>query len=350
MEFKEITDKYHWNNFVEGFPWSESGVPRATFIQSFEWIDFQKSLGKEAYAFGVTEGDNLTAAAAVVVVKAKRGKYLYIRNGPVLDWNNKELMKFLMDKLKEFAKSKGLWFARISPLIETGTSEEQALRNLNGKPNPMHDVDALDTWLLDVRKEEEEILKDAKKKNRYEIRKSLSEGEDGLNLEVEISGSSEKIEDFYSILNDTVQRQKWNAYSLDYIKNEFDAFAKDNRSTLILVKKDGVNIAGGIFIHYAHQTTYHYGASLSEYNKIPGPYRVIWEALREAKKRQIPFLNFWGISPENKPDHPWVGLTRFKMKFPGFAQRWTHSIDIPLSPFYYFTNTIERIDKNRKGY
>ncbi len=350
MELTTLQDKAKWNEFMESFPRASTGVPRSTFIQAYEWIDFQKALGNEAFPFAVIENNEIKALAGAVVINAKRGKYLYIRNGPVLDWNNRSLVEFTLNNLKQFAKSKGLWFIRLSPLIEVGSEEEKIYTSLGGRLNPMHDVDALDAWVLDVRPEEEEILKAAKKKNRYEIRKSLSTGEEGLNLEVEITNDLNKIPEFYEILKDTVKRQDWNAYSLDYITKEFEEFARDNRATLVLVKKDSKSIAGGVFIHFANQTSYHYGASLSEYKSIPGPYRVIWEAIREAKRRGIEYLNFWGIAPENRPNHPWIGLSKFKMKFPGFAVRWSHSLDFLISPMYIVTNAYERFDNKRKGY
>ena len=348
MEFKEIKSRSLWNSFVESF--SEKNIPRSTFMQSFEWVEFQRSIGNEAYTFGIIHNQKLIAAAASVIIKAKRGKYIYIRNGPVLDWSNKVLVEFLIKKIKDFAKTQKLWFIRLSPLIETGSEENNILKNFKGRPNPMNEIDALDTWILDARMSEEELLKIAKKKYRYEIRKALSTGENGLNLKTEITDNPLKVNDFYDILKNTIKRQKWNAYSLNYIKNEFEIFSKQNKATLVLVKKDNVNIAGGIFIHFANQSTYHYGASLSEFSNIPGAYRVIWEGLRLAKKRNMSFLNLWGIAPENQPNHPWNGLSKFKMKFPGFAQRWTHSIDLPISLKYNLTNAFERIDKYRKGY
>lgn len=345
MEFKEITDKEKWNSFVENFNRTSAGVPRSNFIQSYEWADFQEKNHNKAFRFAVTEGEEILGVALAVMIKAKRGKYLYIRNGPVIDWNNKELADFMIKNLKEFAVKNGLWFIRMSPLVEKESTEATYLKSLNHRENPMNDVDALDTWLLDVTLNEEEILAAAKKKNRYEIKQSLKD-----ELTAEVYQSSEKLYIFYSILEDTVKRQNWNSYSFEYIKNEFESFSKSNNASLILVKYEEKYIAGGIFIHFADQTAYHYGASLSEYNKVPGPYRVIWEAIRESKKRNIKYLNFWGIAPEDRPDHPWTGLTRFKKKFPGFEQRWMSSIDLPLSPLYNLTNIFERIDKTRKGY
>ncbi|MCA9386499.1 peptidoglycan bridge formation glycyltransferase FemA/FemB family protein [Candidatus Dojkabacteria bacterium] len=343
---RECTNKDEWNDFLNSYPPTQSGVPVVTFVQSFEWIEFQKSLDKKSFALGIYNGDSLVGVAACVFIDAKRGKYLYVRNGPVIDWDNKVLVDFTMFALKKFAESLGAWFVRISPLVEKGSIGERNIKSHKRIQSPMFDVEALDTWIMAIDKDEEELLSSAKKKNRYEIKKAITD----QSLEPEIYSDSSKLEEFYKILEDTVERQKWVSYSFEYIKNEFDAFANDNLASLVLIKHDNKYIAGGIFIHYAGQTFYHYGASLSEYSKIPGPYRVIWEAIKEAQRRNNKFFNFWGIAPENKPDHPWIGITRFKQKFPGFEQRWMPASDLPVGKKYWLTNFYERVDKYQKGY
>jgi lipid II:glycine glycyltransferase (peptidoglycan interpeptide bridge formation enzyme) len=77
---------------------------------------------------------------------------------------------------------------------------------------------------------------------------------------------------------------------------------------------------------------------------------MIWEAVKEALKRNHTHFNFWGIAPQGKDNHPWTGLTNFKKKFTGFEQRWMISKDIPVSYKYYLTHVFEKIDAWRKGY
>ncbi|MDQ7020703.1 MAG: peptidoglycan bridge formation glycyltransferase FemA/FemB family protein [Candidatus Dojkabacteria bacterium] len=76
----------------------------------------------------------------------------------------------------------------------------------------MNDVEALDTYVMNLEGNEEEIFMDIKKKTRYEIRKAEKE------CEVFVSNDSKYIDDFYKIELDTVKRNNWTAYSKDYIK------------------------------------------------------------------------------------------------------------------------------------
>lgn len=344
--FKELKDKQKWNDFVSKYPTTPEGVPRTTFIQSYNWLEFQQSQNNDVYSLAIYDAqETIVGVAAGVIIRARRGNYLYIRNGPVLDWNNQELVAQFIAHLKQYAKSKGLWFIRISPLVERGTTAEQVIQKQNWPNCPMHDVEALDTWILNVNRPIEEIFQDQKKKTRYEIRNA-----EKLGVETFITQDSKYLVEYYEILKDTVQRQGWNAYSLSYIQKEFEAFVKDDMGSMILMKYNNTFIAGGIFVHFNRQTFYHYGASLTAYKDIPAAYLMLWEAIKLSNSRNDTFFNFWGITPENRPKHPWEGLTRFKMKFNGVAQRWTQSKDIPVSPKYLLTNVYERIDKYRKGY
>lgn len=344
--FKELHEKSIWNTFLGSFATTNQGIPVNTFIQSFNWLEFQKSNGNQIYPLAIyDEANNIVGLSAGVIIRARRGNYLYVRNGPVIDWSNIELVNQLTTHLKDYARKQELWFIRISPLIEKNSIAEKFIQNQKWVDCPMHDVEALDTWIINVQRKEDEIFNDQRKKTRYEIRKA-----EKLGIETVITQDPVHIQDYYEILKDTVQRQGWNAYSLKYIQREFEAFVKDKMATIILMRYENKYIAGGIFIHFNRQTFYHYGASLTAYKHLPAAYLMIWEAIKLSQKRKDLFFNFWGITPENKKNHPWDGLTQFKMKFNGQAQRWAQSKDIPVSKKYWLTNLYERIDKHRKGY
>lgn len=381
-EFKNLEDKDSWNNFLLNFPklnvvkeqdgsTFNDAISQFSFIQSFEWIEFQRSLGRDVYPLGIygrnneesqnssekesqVSKDKLIGVAAGVIIKAKRGSYLYIRNGPVINWEDNELVSSVLDHLKEYAKQRGLWFVRISPLIEKQSKASEILSSFKLPDFPMNDVEALDTYLMPLIGSEDEIFNSVKKKTRYEIRNALNK------CEIITTQDVKYIDDFYSVLLETVKRNNWTAYSKEYITKEFQAFnnqnsleAKESKSgaTIVLAKYQGKFIAGAIFIHFADQTFYHYAASLTEYRDVAAPYAVIWEGIKLAIQRQHKFFNFWGITPENAKDsHPWTGLTRFKFKFPGFSQRWNTAKDLPVSWKYWLTHTFEKIDKAKKGY
>lgn len=334
-----ITDKNTWDKFVT------SSYP-TSFFQSWNWGEFQESLGYKVLRIGFFDEDKaLVGAALGIVIKAKRGKYLYIRNGPVFGWKTKGDSEFIINELKKYAKKEGLWHIRISPHVNKDSEEAKIIKSFNYPISPMYDVDALDTWILNLEQTPEEILTNMRKTTRYEINKAKK-----LNVEIVKTSGPELIDEFYEIYTDTVKRQKWTGYSKSYIQKQFQTFAKDNQALMYLAKYEGKYVAASIFIYYGDSSFYHYSGTLTEFRKIPAAYLIQWENILEAQKRGLKRYNFWGISPENKTNHPWHGLTFFKLGFGGFEERWLETRDIPVSPKYYLTYGFEIFDKWKKGY
>ncbi len=110
----------------------------------------------------------------------------------------------------------------------------------------------------------------------------------------------------------------------------------------------GEVLAGAIILFWGNQAFYHHGASVS--TKIPASYLLQWKAIIEAQKRGIKVYNLWGIAPEDKPNHPWRGLTLFKKGFGGREIKYIHAHDFPLSPFYTLARTVETVRRIKKGY
>lgn len=334
------TDKQSWDDFI-----TQSGI-ETSFFQSWNWGEFQKSLGNDVARI-VLEDDlgKIVAAAQGIVINAKRGKYLYVRNGPVLDWTKTALVEQMQQAMLAAAKERGMWFVRISPLLEKDSPGADYIKQQKWPISPMYDVDALDTWILGLEQTEEEILQGMRKSTRYEIRKAEREG-----VEVIKTTDSALISDFYKIYQDTVERQKWTGYSEEYIRKQFETFVKDNQALLYLAKHEGKYVAASIFIYYGDTSFYHYSGSLSDAARIPAPSAIHWENIKEAKNRGLKQYNFWGIAPEGKPNHPWQGLSFYKMGFGGSARRWLPTRDIPISTLYWLTNFYEKIQKRFKGY
>ncbi|MBD3280291.1 peptidoglycan bridge formation glycyltransferase FemA/FemB family protein [Candidatus Dojkabacteria bacterium] len=351
-KISRISTEEEWEKFIFKHASFENGsTSPASFIQSWNWGEFLVKQGQKTYRLGIYEvsksnnKENLVGVALGTKIEAKRGKYLHFRHGPVIDWENETLVKFILDELKAMAREEEVWFVRISPLIKKMGSS----LNSNSISSPTHDVDSEKTWVLDLNKSEKTLLSEMRKNTRYSIRKANKEG-----VKIFQTQDSKHLKAFWKILQDTVKRQDWHAYSFDYIKDEFETFVNEDQNALFLAEYKGNYIAAAIFNFYNGQSVYHHSGSLTEYRKIPASYLIQWEAIKEAKKRGMKKHNFWGLPlDENdklRQNHPWTGLGLFKTGFGGQAERWVHARDIPVSWKYWLTNTYERIEKRRRGY
>lgn len=350
--YKVITNKQEWENFFLEQQTSKVVCP-SSFIQSWSWGDFSERMGEKVFRLGFSEhnsdkeqeqsSEKLIGIGLGVFIKAKRGRYLHFRHGPIINWNDQGLAEFVIKTLKTLASQENAWFVRISPLISYETLERCPSLLSQSRPSQMHNVDSEETWILDLNKTEEELLADMRKNTRYSIRKAEKMG-----IEILKTKDPAYIDEFWTIMMDTVKRQKWTFYSREYIENEFKTFTQSDQALLFLAKYQGRFIAGAMFIFDKFQSVYHHSGALTEFRNTPASYLIQWEAIKEAKSRGLPRHNFWGLplTKDNQLDmnDPWSGVGLFKTGFGGRPERWIHARDIPVNWKYRLTYFYEKFE------
>jgi lipid II:glycine glycyltransferase (peptidoglycan interpeptide bridge formation enzyme) len=356
MEIKEITEKLIWENFLlEGEESKLSSSPFAvaregrdkTFLQSWNWGEFQIKMGNKIWRLGIFDGEKLIGTALISKIKAKRGTFLLIQHGPVIKQqeigNNKQAFNTLLEELKKIGKEEGAIFIRMNPLWQ---NNEEIFKQLGFKEAPMHANAYEATWKLDITLSEEELFKNMRKTTRYLVRQASK------NPDVSIE-ESESLDDakIYQKLNaEVAKRQRFVPFSFEYIKNEFEVFSKDKEILWFFGKYKGELVAAALVVFWSGIGFYHQAASSLKHQKFSIPYLLPWAAIREAKKRGCNLFDFWGYTnPEKNPRHPWAGPTLFKMGFGGKAFDYVRAQDFPLSKKYWLTYLFEKARKTRRG-
>lgn len=338
MTIREITDKNEWEGFLEK-------CPQKTFLDSWNWGEFQTRRGFKTWRLGIAEGADLQGVALTVKIKARRGTYLLIQHGPVIsDSVNKEkVFGLLLEELEKIGKKEGASFVRMNPLWERSEENDSLLKSRGLRLSPMH-ANAYDaTWKLDISLSEEELIKGMRKTTRYLIRQT----EKNEDIVIE---KSEDLKTYQGLNREVGKRQKFVPFSDEYIKDEYEIFGKDGQDLLLFGKYKGEVVAGALVIFYQGTGYYHQAASLSEHARLSVPYLLQWEAIREAKRRGCRLYDFWGyVDPKTDPNHPWAGPTLFKMGYGGEARLYVKTRDYVLSLKYWLTYIFEELRKiNRR--
>ena len=337
----EINDKAIWENFLLGFQ-------DKTFLQSWNWGEFQKMMGNKIWRIGVFEDNLLISVALVIKIKAKRGHFLLIQHGPVINSQTRkvEILKVFLEKVKKIGEKERVIFIRMNPLWERNQENQNILKTLGLREAPMHANAYEATWKLDITPSEEELLKNMRKTTRYLIRQALR----NQDIAVEKSERFEDIELYQTLNKEVAKKQKFVPFSFEYIKNEFEVFSKDNQALLFFGKYRGELTASALIIFWSGIGFYHQAASSSKYVKFSIPYLILWEAIKEAKKRSCNLYDFWGfVDPQKQSKHPWAGPTLFKMGFGGYKREYVKTQDLPLSSKYWLTFIFEKLRKTKRG-
>lgn len=188
--------------------------------------------------------DTKQIAAASLILYKKIGvfyKYAYAPRGFLIDYEDEELLKIFITLLTKYLKKRGYVLLKINPEVIIGNLNNQTLRITSNDKNYL--IDNLKELGFKRRKEVEPFdllmprlnaflnIKDFKfndidKRLRTKIKNAQ---EKGLILE---DGTVDNIETFYGFVKNKVNK------SLDYYRNFYNIFKKDDNCDLVLVKVD----------------------------------------------------------------------------------------------------------------
>lgn len=354
MEIREISDKQMWEDFL-------LQCTQKTFLHSWNWGEFQESLGNKIWRWGIYDKNNLVSVALVIKHTAKRGSFLLVPHGPCLasrGISNSQLLisdqisnhkyqtlEILVAKLKELAGEEKADFVRISPIWERTSENEKSFKNLGFRLRPLH-THPESSWKLNIEKTEERLLADMRKTTRYLIKQAQKD----QNIEIFKSFDPKDVEVFNKMHLQVVNKQKFVPFSPEYFKKEFLAFLPDKQIAIFFAKYKGEIIAASYVIFWSKMGFYHHAALLPQYRNIPASYLLQWQAIKEAKKRECKVYDFWGyIDPIEYPNHPYAGPTLFKMGFGGYKEEYLKTQDLVISPKYWLNYMVETIRRIKRG-
>ena len=90
--------------------------PQTNLLQSSDWAKIKDNWGNER--LGVYQDQKLVAVASILIQPLPLGfTMLYIPRGPIMDYQNSELVAFMFQSIKTYAKSKRAVFAKFDPSL-----------------------------------------------------------------------------------------------------------------------------------------------------------------------------------------------------------------------------------------
>lgn len=246
----------------------------------------------------------------------------------------------LFRDMREQGKINRCVFVRVRPQLEKSEKSMLLMRDLGLKPAPMY-LSVEFAGVLDLTKDEDEILRGMRQRLRRALRKAAKN-----EIQVEKSTNPDDIKEFYQIELQTAGRHGFVAFSEDFLTKQFAAFAKNNEAVLYTAKYNGEILAQNFMIFYGNEASYHYGVSSELGTKLSGAPLLHMAAMRDARKRGIKRYNFWGIVGEDETWHRFYGVSQFKRGFGVTELKYVPAHDLILRPRKYaFTKLIETMRK-----
>jgi len=315
----------------------------ANFLQAWEWGEFHKNLGSTIHRAGLYRGGVLVGVMLSVVEDARRGRYLTVPAGPIIDWQDDNVVAGFIEEVKRQAAADKCVFVRVRPQLESNDFSKNLFKKLGFVNAPIH-LHAELTSQLDLSPSEDQLLANMRKATRYEVKKGITQG-----IKITTTDNPDAIKKFYDIQLQTSERQKFVPFSYKFLYEQFKVFAGAGKALLYSAELDGKLLAQGFIIFYNQEAAYHYGAGTEEGRKYPGAYLIQWEAIKEAKRRGLKRYNFWGVTREDQKQHRFYKLSIFKRGFGGKDLEYLHAQDLVINKIGYFKNwLIENIRKRAR--
>ena len=333
---KPVTNKQVWEKFV-------ATRSEANFLQSWNWGQFHANLGKTIQRTGFFKGPTLKGVMLSVVETAKRGTYLTVPGGPLINWSSHEIITAFKNEIIRISQQESCSFVRVRPQILETQANSELFASLGFKKAPIY-LHAELTHQLDLSQSEAELLKNMRKSTRYGINKA-----EKIGIKISTTSKSSEIGDFYNLQLRTAKRHGFVPFSKHFLVEQFKTFAADNQALLFTASINNKILNQAIIIFYSQEADYHYAASSDESRKFPGAYALQWAAIKEAKQRGMKRYNLWGVAPENQTRHRFYGVSVFKRGFRGKDVEYLHARDLVINPFKYsFSFVVELFRKLRR--
>ncbi|MEK7547198.1 MAG: peptidoglycan bridge formation glycyltransferase FemA/FemB family protein [Patescibacteria group bacterium] len=320
-----VDDKNLWNREIVSHP---------SFLQSWQWGELQKKLGRRVLRLNISG----LLASTIEQTLPFGQTYIYVPHGPIIrDTTAGSWSSFT----KAIAKSEYLKkpiFLRIEPLNrEFGGQPIQKILNEAGF-RPAKPVQPKTTLIIDLAKDEKDILEGMEHDTRYSIRTAEKRG---VTVEF-LSGEDKekKFEVFWKIFFDTNRRHGLKTYP-KYYYEQVAGLEGECSSKIAIASAEGKEVAAAVFVYFGDRVFYLFAGSMGGYGKFNAPTYLLWQAIRQAKKEGYRHFDFWGVSSENKN---WAKITAFKKSFGGeevdSAGAWDYVFN---KPGYLIYNLVKKL-------
>lgn len=332
-----------WNEFL-------LQLPNPHILQTVEWSEQKRDIGWTAEPIKISSEDGKPIAGALVLTRSVRPfgfgprfSVCYVPRGPVLDWNDTDLVKKMVKAVENYCKQKNAIFLKIDPEVDLGTgipgstNEEKNPTGVNleeslkarGWSFSKEQIQFRNTVLIDLAGSEATWLARMKQKTRYNIRLAQRSG-----VTVR-QASEEELPALYQMYAQTAARDNFIIREESYYLRLWRQFVKAGYALPLIAEVDGEKVAALVMFLFGRKAWYFYGMSTNKQREKMPNYLLQWEAMKEAKSHGCDIYDLWGAPDEFDGDDSMSGVFRFKEGLGGVLHRTIGAWDYPNRKILY---------------
>lgn len=311
VESRDRFEPYKWNELVASFPC-------ASIFQTMWYLEFMKrnSFCKEKYLLAKNDNNEIIGLALAILTKkskfypnfAGKGE---VRFGPLIraGQDYEKVLSIMLDELDEICKEESYSSSIIFPPPKSPISHTF--------PKTRNDKELYCTYLLDLRRSEEEIFRDVSRSWRKNIKKGYKQ----LKLHFLKDPNDSLIQELYAVHLEKIERGKLRdlkttAFPLRYFKDTIDIFVRRNVGYYVIGTYNGKVVSGVCTIGYGDYGVSWLSDSSRVHPKIKATHVLRWEGIKWSKSQGYKYYDFGQVS-SNPQDPKKRGVYIFKRGFGG---------------------------------
>jgi lipid II:glycine glycyltransferase (peptidoglycan interpeptide bridge formation enzyme) len=259
--------------------------------------------------------------------------------------------KQILVELKQIGKTEKCILIQLEPNVEKIENLKLKIKNLGLVPSA-HPLLTKYTFILDLTKSEEELLKNMSQKTRYNIRVAEKKG-----VKIIEDNSDKAFEEYLRLTKETTTRQNFYAHTQNYHRlmwntlrtqdSELKTQSSDKLTAHLFeaIYDDEVLVAWIVFV-LGDNLYYPYGASSSNHREVMASNLMMWEVIKFGKQLGLKEFDMWGaLGPNPDTKDPWFGFHHFKEGYGGKLTEFVGSFDLVINQKMYLVYKI--LDKIR---
>jgi peptidoglycan pentaglycine glycine transferase (the first glycine) len=313
---------------------------RGHLLQTSHWGELKGRFGWSVERAALIDASETIVAGAQILFRRLPyglGTLAYVPKGPVVNWQDGESVSQLFNVINGAANERGAIALTIEPNLPDSPEQSDRLVLAGFVPGAVS-FQPQRTLVVDVSKQEADILAAMKSKTRYNIRLAARKG-------VTIRrGDATDVATFNQLVAATGARNEFGVRSPAYHQAAFDVFDRVDQVALHLAEYQREPLAGIMVFALGESAWYFFGASSDTQRNLMAPYAAQWAAMRWARSKGCTTYDLWGVPDQDtetleaqftqRTDGLW-GVYRFKRGFGGQLTRTIGPWDRVYGPLRY---------------
>lgn len=292
-------------------------------LQSQEWGEFRRKTEVKVIRISETQ---------ITIHKIPHTPWTigYVPKGPLPT-------KEMISELRKIGQEEKCVFIQLEPNaeVENGKLKDERyfstlISHFSSLKPAAHPLFTKYTFILDLTKSEEELLKAMHPKTRYNIKVAQKHG-----VKIAEDNSDEAFEKYLNLTRETTKRQGFYAHSQEYHRLMWNTL-KNKIAHLFLARSKEQTLAAWILFVYRDTLYYPYGASSNLHRETMASNLMMWEAILFGKKLGLKKFDMWGaLGPAPDKNDSWYGFHRFKEGYGPKLTEFVGSFDLVINPMLY---------------